>query len=229
MNVDEYRWNGRLLAVCLLVLASGLVGSALAANLGDLRATLLSPIVLWIAMLVTVVIALKRGRPGGLLSFRPDDLLWAAVFGLLLRFADGLLSNANAQQFPQISGAAGIGEPYWWISEALPVAVVGPVLEEFVFRGVILVGLYQVLRRAVGAVTAAFASLLASSGMFALIHSVFSPQDFGTAAAILLVGVSCGSLVLMTGRLWGAVLTHSIYNLTYLLLALIGGSFQNAS
>ncbi|WP_396653694.1 type II CAAX prenyl endopeptidase Rce1 family protein [Microbacterium sp. PRF11] len=110
----------------------------------------------------------------------------------------------------------------WWLDALLPAVAVGPVLEEFVFRAVVLVAVYQVLRRPIGSRSAGLTALLASTGGFVILHAAFASLSLADAMSFVLVGAACSGIVLYTGRIWGAVFAHMCYNGLYLLLASAG-------
>lgn len=185
-------------------------------------APLYSTVALWGGMSAAITFAFLRGRPAGLLRLRSIDLLWGLGFGLVLRLVQGWLGNSGLVAFPSAGALDGGLPPDWWLTTALPAVLIGPVIEEFFFRCVVLIGIYQLLRRSVGAGVAGLASVLASSAGFVLLHSAFESISLLGAIQLFVVGVTCGVLVLLTGRIWGAVLTHVLYNATFILLVAIG-------
>ncbi|WP_058623623.1 CPBP family glutamic-type intramembrane protease [Microbacterium testaceum] len=106
--------------------------------------------------------------------------------------------------------------------EAVPAVVIAPVVEELFFRVAVLVATYQIFRKIVGALAAAVGSTIASSGGFVLLHAAFAPVAGAEGFQLMLLGITCSLTVLLTGRIWGAVLTHSIYNGLFLALAYVG-------
>ncbi len=93
---------------------------------------------------------------------------------------------------------------YGWIGALLKVAVVAPVVEELIFRGLILNG----FRRNYNAFTAVFMSAL----LFALFH--LNPWQF---PATFILGLLLGWLVIRTNSIILAIIGHSINNLLVLL------------
>lgn len=90
-----------------------------------------------------VVYALTRSRPAGLLRFRVLDVLYAAALGVMLRLAQGWIEVASYGRaaFPSYALIDGRLFPWWWLTDGLAVAVGAPVVDEFFFRGVVLVSL----------------------------------------------------------------------------------------
>jgi membrane protease YdiL (CAAX protease family) len=181
-----------------------------------------SQISLWAGLTIAVLYAFATHRPAGLLGIRGVDFLWGIALGVGLRFAQGILSQADIRTFPSLSDIAGGASHDFSFLIVPSAAIVGPLVEEFFFRGVLVVAIYQVLRRQVDHLVAAFASLLASAGGFVLLHVAFSPLQLSDAVQLSLIGGTCALLVLLTGRIWGAVLAHVTYNILYLALALAG-------
>lgn len=209
---------------------TALVGLGLGVGLGTLISLLLpaqasiATAVLWLGMLVPIVWALSRSRPVGFLRFRPLDLLWGAGLGLGLRIVQGSLApafggSAALPSYPTIDGSLPAG---FLFSEAIAPVLIAPALEEFFFRGVVLVSLYTVLRRPVGAVIAGAAAVIGSTGLFVLAHSVNGLMTADAVLSLSLLGLVCGTLVILTGRIWGAVLVHIVYNASFVVLALAG-------
>jgi membrane protease YdiL (CAAX protease family) len=174
-------------------------------------------------MLVPVVVGFGRSRPVGLLRFRALDVLYGVVLGGVLRLVQGWSELATGgsgalPSYPSVGGSAGAA----WIVEALPAVTIGPVLEEFFFRGIVLVSLFAVLRRPFGRRFAAIIAVVASSGLFLLVHGLFGVVATDQVISIALLGAVCGTLVVLTGRIWGAVLVHLMFNLSFVALAAIG-------
>lgn len=117
------------------------------------------------------------------------------------------------------AGSIGLAQGYWapathhdvvdaasrslWSVAALLIAVgiVGPLLEETLFRRYLLAA----LQRQYGARMA----VLLSAVVFAAVH-----EDSGQWAAQFVAGVVLACIVVITGRLWLAVASHSAMNLT---------------
>lgn len=181
-----------------------------------------STVLMWLAMGGAVIFAFLRGRPAGLLSFCPSDLLWGLAMGLALRGLQGVIGRANDLPFPAASGSGSGLSTEWWLAVALPAGVVAPVLEEAFFRGLALVSIYQILRGSVGSLAAGATALLGSSGAFVLLHATSGALPLADGMQLFIVGGTCALLVLLTGRIWGAILSHVIYNASYLGLVVAG-------
>jgi len=220
------RWGAELAGWAVLALGAGvLLGAASSQFIGGFAGGILSTLALWAAMAVPVVLAFSRSVPRGLLLFRPVDLLYGIVLGLLLRLVQGWLQVAatGAQPFPSYFTANGALAPAWWFTELIAPVVVAPVVEELFFRGLVVVAVFTAVRRATrDRSLAGFAAVVASAGLFVLAHAVLVPVSWDAAVALLLVGLTTSLLVVLTGRLWPAVLAHVVYNGSYVVLALVG-------
>ncbi len=179
---------------------------------------------IWVAMTVPVVLAFRRSVPRGLLRWGWTDLLYGIAAGLLLRLVQGWLqSTGGPLPFPSLMTVNGQLAEGWWFDDLLAPVVIGPLVEEFFFHGLVLVAVYTAVRRMAGDKRlAGVAALLLSTGLFVLAHAVLAPLAWPTAVSLALVGLVGGLLVLLTGRLWPAVLSHVVYNASFLALALVG-------
>ncbi len=219
------RWRERLLGVALVSYGIAIVAAALLGAVWESPwAAAVAVIVVWAGMLVPVGWAFRRSRPAGLLRFRWLDLLYATVLGMLLRVVQGWVQQGSGgsralPSYPLVDDRLPL---QWWITDGLGAIVVAPVVEEFFFRAVLLVATYTLLRRRIGRFAAAVVALLATTAVFVLAHTLTSPQAVDGVVAVSALGITCGLLVLLTGRIWGAVLTHAVFNATWVALALAG-------
>lgn len=212
-----------------LVLALSLVGAGIGVTLAGLIRTssapappFLSQVVLWMCLGASVIVALVHVRPRGLLRPRAVDVVWGVAIGLSCRLVQGWAESAGSMPFPAAPGDGGLPASTWWLETALGAGFLGPVVEEFFFRAVVLVCVFRIMRRHAGiAVAAATASVVSASG-FLLLHVVFSPLGVGEMLQLLLLGALCAFAVLLTGRLWPAVIGHLVYNGSYVLLEFVG-------
>ncbi|MDR6691215.1 membrane protease YdiL (CAAX protease family) [Microbacterium sp. 1154] len=201
---------------------AGVVGALLVGWIQAPWASGVSLATLWLGMLGAVAFAFRRARPAGLLKLRATDLLWGVGLGLTLRVAQGLASQANSNPFPtSVSSTGGLSASE--LGNALAAGLAGPLIEEFFFRAVLLVLIYQAFRRSLGHVAAAVTATLASAGVFVCLHAVFASLTLADGLQLFLVGVACSALVLLTGRIWGAVFAHVVYNAILILLGILGG------
>ncbi|GAA4777767.1 CPBP family intramembrane glutamic endopeptidase [Microbacterium gilvum] len=216
------RWNTDLIAWTAVSLGVGVLASLSASLLlPAATASIVGPLALWAGMVVPIVIAIRRGRPTGLFAFRATDILWGVALGLLLRTVQGWLAVAAGDSgalpgYPTLDGQL---PALWWLTAiVLPVAV-APLVEEVLFRGVILVAVYRIARRGLeGAVLA----VIASTAVFVALHAVSGMARWDEPFVLALVGIACGVVVMSTGRIWGAVLVHVVFNGSWVVLSLAG-------
>jgi len=219
------RWGWELFGWALLSLGLGVIGAAIVAQLvGGQMGAVLSALVLWVGFAVPIGLALARSRPRGIFVFRPVDLLYAVVLGGLLRLAQGYLSLAagGTDGWPLYPSIAGQLPSSWLFDQVVASILVAPVLEELFFRVVVLVAVYSGVRRIAGRGVAFFASAVASTGLFVLAHAILGTLTWDAVASLSLVGLTASILVLTTGRIWGAILVHIVYNASWVLLATAG-------
>lgn len=218
-------WREWLLAVALIALgAAVLLGTAVTVLWTSPWAPAVGTVILWVGLAGPVVWAFTRSRPAGLLRFRALDLLYGLVLGAILRTAQGWLELATGgsgafPSYPTVDGALPTG---WLLTDGVGAALIAPVLEELFFRGVLLVALFTVLRRPLGAVAAGVIALCGTTGVFVLVHALTLTLSVGSALSLALLGAVCAALVLLTGRTWGAVLVHVVFNVSYVVLGLVG-------
>lgn len=217
------RWNSEVLGWAALGLGTALLaGFALGSLVGPTWGTA----ALWVALIVPVVFAFRRGVPRGLLAFRAVDLLYAVVLGSAVRLVQGWLAGPGPMPtYPTLDGSL---PPLWWADELLAGGVVAPVVEEFFFRGMLLVALFTVVRRMLrrpaseGILPAGVIAVVVTAGLFVLAHQLVSPVTIDVALSLSVLGLVTGSLVMFTGRIWPAVLVHVVYNLTGVGLTVLG-------
>jgi membrane protease YdiL (CAAX protease family) len=114
-------------------------------------------------------------------------LLSAAALGLMVRMSDGeMLEGLRGQ-------AGGL-----WIA-LIAIAGVGPLLEEWIFRGALLELLLVVFGRSTAAIVTAL--------LFAFVH--LSPP---TIVHHGLLGYVCARVRMGSGSLWPAIACHAAYN-----------------
>ncbi|WP_396668813.1 lysostaphin resistance A-like protein [Microbacterium sp. R86528] len=219
------RWRETTLAVAFLSLGFFALGAAAIDTLVDAPwAPLASGVLLWVGMAVPIVWTFSRSRPAGLLRFRAVDLLYAVVLGVALRVVAGWIEVAlgGSGAFPRYTTLDGSLGSQWLVTDLLGPVLVAPLLEEFFFRAVLLVSVYTVLRRPVGRVAAGVTAVIVSSAVFMLVHAFTAQLGTGVILSIGLVGLVCSLLVMLTGRIWGAVLVHLVFNASFVVLALVG-------
>ena len=222
-----YRWREGLLAIALISLGAGvLLGSLVAAVWDSPWAAASATAIVWIGMLLPVVWAFTRSRPIGLLRLRAVDVLYGLVLGALLRTTQGWIEGLDGTpaEWPGLVQVGGSIPLSSMVVDVVGPVVVAPVVEEFFFRAVVLVSLYTVLRRPFGKLTAGMVAALGSTALFVVMHGISGAADVSGVVSLSLLGLVCALLVLLTGRVWGAVLVHVVYNASYVALALLASA-----
>jgi membrane protease YdiL (CAAX protease family) len=156
-----------------------------------------------------------------------------ALLTLLWPPQDGEVIRGNAELFL-------MGDTVWLlINGVLGGVLIAPFLEELFNRGLVLRGVQNALwlrragsrhdavtpavqRRSI--VTSTVIALLVSSLAFGLLHTGAVP-DLRSSVYLLLgtftVGLTCGVLTVITGRLGAAIVTHIVFNGTGVALLLL--------
>lgn len=176
----------------------------------------------WVVMIAALIIASRRfgtGRPladfGA--TFRPIDLVGIPL-GVVTQVAlvpwlymplravwpDTFSSERIEERAQDLADRAG-----GWTTVLLAIVVVigAPLVEEFVYRGL--------LQRSVSAAVGTGIGLVSTSAWFALIH--FSPVEY---PGLFLAGLVFGGCVALTGRIGPAIVTHAAFNATGLIVVL---------
>jgi membrane protease YdiL (CAAX protease family)/Pyruvate/2-oxoacid:ferredoxin oxidoreductase delta subunit len=130
--------------------------------------------------------------------------VWGAtlVYGLALDLAGHPVPKGARPDITQYFGS----DPLGLVLTMFIAVIAGPIVEEMVFRGVLL----RALRTRMGAGWA----IATSAAIFAAMHAnawLFAP--------LLLVGVVLGRLLVTRDSLWPPIIFHSLYNLTSVLVA----------
>lgn len=211
-----------MLAWAVCALGAGLLaGRAASALLPPETSEAGARAVVWVAMGGAAALAFSRSRPRGLLRVRLVDPLYGVVFGLLLRGLQGVVAGIADGPVPWPSTFAADGAlPQSFIADALADTFVAATLEEFFFRGVVLICVYAIVRRLSGRVAAGIAAVAGETALFVVAHLVSGSAVGLDPIALAAVGVVAGVFVLGTGRIWSAVAVHVVFNASgYLLLA----------
>lgn len=222
------RWSWLLVGGALMGLGAGLlIATAASTLIGGTLGGWVGSLVLWASMIVPVVIAYSRSVPRGLLRFRATDLLFGLILGLGLRVISGWFEQAErgTALWPALSTTNGGLSGVDWLVDAVVPVVISPVVEEFFFRGFLLVALYTVFRRLTRSPSVAGAgAALISTGIFLLLHQFTGSLSDGAAgaASIALFGLATSVLVLVTGRFWAALVAHIVFNGSFVALAVVG-------
>lgn len=197
-------WDWDLVAWAIAALAAGLAAAILLPDV---------PGLIWLVMLVPVVIGFRRSIPRGLLRFRAHDLLLGIMLGLTLRVIAGWMAPLTT--WPTADS--------WW-TDVLAPALVAPAVEELFFHGLLLVAFYTAFRRASRSrLAAGTATALITTALFVLTHLLTGAlgDHWSGPVSIALVALAGALLVLLTGRIWSALVMHVAFNASYVSLGLI--------
>jgi membrane protease YdiL (CAAX protease family) len=174
--------------------------------------------------LVAGVIAVSRWKGVGDLradfgfAIRGRDWWWAAVgsgvlvgTGILMAPIQRLLGDAPSQEVVRIidrsSGTAAI-------AGALAVAIVAPIGEELLFRGLLLRSLQRRFRPGV--------AILISAVVFAGVHPLLDPNAILAVVPLLILSVVSGIQAVRTGSISRSIWLHVGFN-TFTAVALVSG------
>ena len=218
------------------IIAAGLLGAALLSLLYSVVVPRLgwnasvrgvvSYLVFWVPLVAATVWWASTRRPvfRESLRFKPIDILWGLVIGLLARAIAVLIDwlvygrAGGVISLPTIDGE----QPNPWLlafTVILAPALLAPFIEELFFRGALLSSLRT---RARGSAAIA---VVASAVIFALMHllqATSGQQLLATGGSTLVMGLAAGILAVTTGRLGGAIVAHITFNAAVLLPSLLG-------
>lgn len=142
-----------------------------------------------------------------LVAFRVSGRVpWSAILAILailslLHILASLLSGHDRIVDPSDFLSRNIQNPLGLCYTLLGSSVAAPIFEEFLYRGVLFLG----LRRRLGNLGA----LLLSSTVFALAHSQYEWEGL---LSVGVFGVSCGLLAWRTGSILPGIVLHAAYN-----------------
>jgi len=156
----------------------------------------------------------SQARPPGLgfVAPAPRYVAAAVLLGLAMPYLGGWLTSLLArdhavpQDVKELGGQASLGLR---IALTLTVASIGPLVEELLFRGVLLSALLRHLR--------AFWAALASAALFALVHLPDLRWLWYALPNLVLLGLALAWLRLRAGSLWPSVIAHGCNNLVAML------------
>ncbi len=207
------------------VIAAPVIIVLLGASLGDdltISQLAAASAATWAVMVLALASASRRFGTGDVLDdyaarFRPIDLvgvplgvatqflfvpwLYVPLRGIWpSTFSDERIEE-RAQELADKAGG-------WTTVLLVLVVVVGaPIVEEFVYRGL--------LQRSASKVIGAGVALVSTSAWFALVH--FSPVEY---PGLFLAGLVFGACVVATGRIGPAIVTHAAFNAAGLVVVL---------
>lgn len=106
--------------------------------------------------------------------------------------------------------------------QVLPSLLFGPAAEELFFRATLLVAVYGVLRETISLRLSSVASIIVSTIAFALLHVSYASLAPADVLQMVVLGSAFSVIVILTGRIWPALIAHVTYNGGYIVLASIG-------
>ncbi|MDM4761509.1 hypothetical protein QT381_00610 [Galbitalea sp. SE-J8] len=219
-SLRGWHWQRLVTALVALVAAAvlGLVIGALVG--GEFGWSLASAAVTAVVGLVAVVL-LRRSAPRGVLAVTGRDICWGLLLGVALPFVGGALVVAAGQADPWPAYDA--LSPRWLIvGIALPIGVA--LLQQVFLDGALLVAVFAVVRRwgawAWLAKTAAVLLSTAASVGLALFASAGVLRM--PVLLVVVLGLGSAALVVVTSRLWGAVVLGVVFTGVWVLLSVAG-------
>jgi membrane protease YdiL (CAAX protease family) len=213
-------WSVSAIAALDFFLALVLVSAGQPAGL-DLVSRVLCEAAAFLTTLLLLTLVHERERPlRDVLALRraPVSLLVLGVLvGLALQGPVDLVADVIYARYPLpqdqidlLHQLFDVKALHLQIALVLACGVVGPVVEEMLFRG----GIFRGLRRLHGAGT----TVLGIAVFFALAHR--EPRNF---LPDLMGGLAMGYVRSVSGSLWPAILVHAAFNATSAILALVAG------
>jgi membrane protease YdiL (CAAX protease family) len=156
------------------------------------------------------------------LIIKPSDW-WGVFAGMGLQVAIAVATAPIIVWFwpdgPPTQGVAGVAESSETIVEQLAVlaviAVGAPIIEEIIFRGMLLSVLSRSLRK--------WPAILISAAIFATVH-LLDPDAIAVVPGLFLLGIALGWVALRRGDLSLAIAMHSGINLLAAVTLLYGDS-----
>jgi membrane protease YdiL (CAAX protease family) len=185
-------------------------------------------LVVWVPLGVALVVAARIARrtdAGPVLArplLQPIDLLWGVGAGLMMRGVSAVIELAILGRMSGTGLQLEIDPTMAWFTLLLAPVLLGPIIEELFFRGLTLPALRDATD-ASGAtrVTSTVIAVLASSALFALLHTLESPSPtlaLVTGLSTFAFGIAAALIVVLTGRIGGAIIAHIVYNGMLILL-----------
>lgn len=164
---------------------------------------------LWVGFLVAVGVAMYRYHvfERRTFSVRLSDL-WFVAVGVVLQFGVGLIYTSDSvhhasKQENSIFGTSTGGA---FVLLALMTAIGAPIVEELLFRGVLLAGLRRAVSKSRSALSTVLAVLL-DGLLFSAAHA-----EWSIYVGLAIVGVVLAWIYVRTRRLAPCVLTHAGFN-----------------
>ncbi|KAA9107785.1 CPBP family intramembrane glutamic endopeptidase [Microbacterium rhizomatis] len=190
--------------------------------------SLLDLVILSLPLVVAVFAAAAVGSRLGIASalgiraWRWSDVVAGAGIALVVRAAVELIAPTVGSITGPLSGGDAGAQAANAIIIVVGAALISPVVEETFFRGVVVRALGDGLR-SVGPAIAGTVAVAVSTGAFVALHAVSWGASIPVAALVGTAGVGLGTsiLVVLTGRLGGAIIAHIVFNTLGVVLLLL--------
>lgn len=192
---------------------------------------LLSYTVVWVPFLVAVGVSIYARGKGSMsrdLGLRITwlDVLFGVGTGLLARAVASIVEVAVTGRTVGTDVTFGdtVYDGWWLFGTVLAPALVAPLVDEVFFRGLLQRAVQSSSTALLGRRTAIVISILASAGLFALLHVT---QAANPSAALILgvstfvFGLGAATIAGLTGRIGGAIVAHIVFNGTLVVTALL--------
>lgn len=165
------------------------------------------PLLLAVAIAPRLTAATSVRTALGLPHVRGLDLLLGLCAGVFLRgVVEAVSPTAGGWSADQVDAAV-------WVSLIVAVTV-SPIVEELLFRGLLQRALADGIRTSPPWVVHSV-SVLVTTLVFVASHAITpAGTTLGVVTALVLVGITCGVLTVVTGRLAAPIAAHVVFNLT---------------
>jgi uncharacterized protein len=216
-SLRGWRWAALIWAAATTIVALGLA-FALAQIVGGELGRTIGWAVYAVSGAAVAAVFLLRSAPRGLFRLRAVDVVFGIVAGMILPFAAGAWTS-SAGVWP----ALGALSPRWLVF-GVAVPVVAAALAQLFANAFLLVAVYSVLRRTGTSrmwarVAAGAAGAVALIAPALLLAGDLSRQPLALPLALAVVSAAT---VVVSGRIWGAVLLAVVFQLLWVALSLAG-------
>ncbi|MEI3865714.1 CPBP family glutamic-type intramembrane protease [Microbacterium sp. CCNWLW134] len=180
-----------------------------------------APLIIAVAAAAAFTSLIGFARATGIRHWIWTDLLYGLFVGIVARAVVELVAPTLGGFGGPLGGAL-TGDATIALAIAASAAVlISPIIEELYFRGLLVRALFDALSDA-GRIGASIVAVTTSTAAFVLLHVVAAGSlvPVGLIIGSLVVGVGCGVLTVVTGRLWAAIAAHVLYNASGLALLL---------
>lgn len=231
-RVYQQPWRALLLAVAgfagatLLLLVVDATGPMWAAMPGWLAAAASivaanAPLILAVAAAVAFASLASFAVATGIRRWTWTDVLYGLFVGLIARAIVELVAPTLGGFGGPLGGALSGDATLALVVAAGAAVLISPLVEELFFRGLVVRALLDALGEA-GRIGASVVAVVTSTAAFVLLHVIAAGSviPVGLLVGSLVVGVGCGVLTVVTGRLGAALTAHFLYNASGLALLL---------